>query len=136
MAAPKVKLGVIDTKAAFRIEGGLFTGKAMDGCPLSGKLESADFTYVGNFILGRRHGTGRIVYSDGDEYQGCWMNGGMVGDGRFTVKQDGTEYASRDSSPRICLCAPACALLDHRCFRGFRYCVVSMHRHVRNVCRS
>ena len=103
--ADPVKLGSIDMKAKFRIDGGVFTGKAMDGQPLSGKLESPDSTYVGSFIAGRRQGTGRIEYRNGDTYEGLWMNGGMVGDGRFTVGSDGTEYSGQFGIPRAALAA-------------------------------
>jgi hypothetical protein len=45
-------------------------------------LYDAQWTYYGNVEGGRRHGQGRVVYKDGDCYEGKWNNGFME-EGRY-----------------------------------------------------
>ena len=73
--------------------GDVFTGRAMEGVPLSGQLVTSDGSvYKGSFLHTRFHGQGRMVYANGDVYEGCWMAGGIVGEGRFKVKENGAVY--------------------------------------------
>lgn len=47
-------------------------------------------TYEGDFKNGRINGTGKFVWSDGDIYEGNYINGVKTGEGRFTVVNEET----------------------------------------------
>ena len=48
--------------------------------------------YKGDFVIGRPHGVGTLVYPDGNKYVGEWMNGLFHGQGIYTIASDGYSY--------------------------------------------
>lgn len=61
-----------------------YFGSLVDGKPDGeGILEKGFYRYEGEFKNGKRHGTGKIVYSYGDSYAGEWSDGKMHGKGVY-----------------------------------------------------
>lgn len=57
--------------------------------------------YVGEWAQGRRHGVGRMVWSNRDQYEGCWEDDTMCGQGEF-MRADGSNYKGswKDGRPQ------------------------------------
>ena len=53
-------------------------------------LYEAQWTYYGSVEGGRPHGHGRVVYRNGDCYEGKWKNGFMVKGQYVKYKNPGT----------------------------------------------
>ena len=45
--------------------------------------------YTGDFKDGKRHGTGKYIYPNGDIYEGEWKNNIREGEGTFTHEEIG-----------------------------------------------
>ena len=50
------------------------------------------FNYTGDFKDGKRHGTGRYIYPNGDTYDGYWVNDIRQGEGTLTYDNDSKTY--------------------------------------------
>ena len=48
--------------------------------------------YKGDFVIGRPHGVGTLVYPDVNKYVGEWMNGLFHGQGIYTIASNGYSY--------------------------------------------
>ena len=48
--------------------------------------------YIGDFKDGKRHGTGKYIYPNGDTYEGEWKNNIREGEGTFTHEDDSHTY--------------------------------------------
>ena len=48
--------------------------------------------YKGDVVIGRPHGVGTLVYPDGNNYVGEFMNGLFHGQGIYTIAIDGYSY--------------------------------------------
>ena len=48
--------------------------------------------YKGDVVIGRPHGVGTLVYPDGNNYVGEFMNGLFHGQGIYTIASDGYSY--------------------------------------------
>ena len=48
--------------------------------------------YNGDVVIGKPHGVGTVVYTDGNKYVGEWMNGLFHGQGIYTSASDGYSY--------------------------------------------
>ena len=48
--------------------------------------------YIGDVAIGRPHGTGMVIYPDGNKYVGEWMNGLFHGQGIYTIASDGYSF--------------------------------------------
>lgn len=57
----------------------------MHGCP---------YRYDGEFVDGKREGRGVLMYSNGDNYNGEWMNNLFHGSGIFVTKEFNTGLAA------------------------------------------
>ena len=57
----------------------------MHGCP---------YRYDGEFVDGKREGRGVLTYSNGDNYNGEWMNNLFHGSGIFITKEFNTGLAA------------------------------------------
>lgn len=44
-----------------------------------------NYTYDGQFVMGKRHGKGSIVYDNGIKYDGDWVQNDMEGVGQYTL---------------------------------------------------
>ena len=72
--------------------GSVYTGTVYDGQPSGrGRLVSAELTYDGEFMNGKKHGHGVEQGTDGYAYHGHWSQGLYHGHGHLT-KADGTVY--------------------------------------------
>jgi len=47
---------------------------------------------MGIFEGGKAHGVGRMIYSDGNVYEGEWSNDRYYGEGKYTHAQSGAVY--------------------------------------------
>ena len=50
------------------------------------------FNYMGDIKDGKRHGTGKFIYQNGDTYDGEWVNDLKEGEGTYTYKNDSHTY--------------------------------------------
>ncbi|CAG9331540.1 unnamed protein product [Blepharisma stoltei] len=48
--------------------------------------------YNGDYVNGKRHGNGEIIYSNGDKYKGKWINDKKEGYGKYLYKDIGITY--------------------------------------------
>lgn len=48
--------------------------------------------YEGDFVFGRRHGTGKMEYPTGDTYDGDWVEDVRHGTGTYIEKTTGNKY--------------------------------------------
>ena len=56
-----------------------------------GQESGNDYLYTGNFLNGKYHGYGTLIYKDGRKYEGYFSSGKMSGRGTFTWK-DGRKF--------------------------------------------
>ncbi|PYH88198.1 MATH and UCH domain protein [Aspergillus ellipticus CBS 707.79] len=49
-------------------------------------------TYVGDFVLNKRHGNGFMEYPTGDTYDGDWVDGICHGQGTYVERKTGNKY--------------------------------------------
>ncbi|CAN0479102.1 unnamed protein product [Ectocarpus sp. 12 AP-2014] len=50
-------------------------------------------TYEGNYTDGKKAGTGKMTYPNGDEYTGEWKDNAMEGEGTYVYKATGDIYS-------------------------------------------
>lgn len=69
----------------------------LDGVPIDARTASADTIerclnnqYVGDFVNGHRHGSGRFFYSSGAVYNGDWVKDKKHGEGKYVFKSGRT----------------------------------------------
>jgi len=77
------------------LDGGTYVGEIENGLPHGkGKKTSISrgYTYEGDFVMGFRHGIGKITYADGNIYEGEVVQGSPHGKGKKTYVKTGNAY--------------------------------------------
>lgn len=88
-------------------DGSRYVGQIKEGLPHGkGKLIYAPNaesykSYEGDFVQGRREGTGKAIWTTGKQYQGEWENDKRSGDG-FLISPEGDTYRGQWADDKMC----------------------------------